>query len=86
MNASSPGRGSGGQRPPEAKAFLSQSVPHGCKIAGCGRHAGKLRLAGWPCRQIEPSLQMTMPADLFYFFFSMYPLFSVAIISGRACA
>ena len=31
MNASglgqSPGRGSGGQRPPEAKAFLSQSMP-----------------------------------------------------------
>ena len=33
------------------------------------RHAGKLRLAGRPCRQIEPSWQMTMPADLFYFFF-----------------
>ena len=45
---------------------------HGCKIAGCGRHAGKLRLAGWPCRQIEPSRQMTMPADLFSFFFFVF--------------
>ena len=53
---------------------------HGCKIAGCGRHAGKLRLAGWPCRQIEPIWQMTMPADLFYFFSSSYSLISVTII------
>ena len=58
---------------------LEKPLKHGCKIAGCGQHAGKLRLAGWPCRQIEPSWQRTMPADLFYFF-SFFVFFDLIVI------
>ena len=49
-----------------SRTALQSFLLHGCKIAG------KLRLAGWPCRQIESSWQMTMQADLFYFFFFVF--------------
>ena len=51
-----------------ASSWLSMSA-RSLAVAGI---PAKLRLAGWPGRQIEYRWQMVMPANLFYFFFSSY--------------